>query len=154
MRPGRRTALGALAALTLAALGCAPGVDLAPVVPAMPIGGAPADRVTVRNATTAPLTVVVNGAPAGLITPRTDGRVSLLVRAGPPYVIAVKTPSGTTVLDFEITVDDHRQVVNDQVSMAVGSATECGWVEVAYGTDEFSEPDPAAPVPTAGGLCP
>ena len=150
----RLAILAALAAFASAAVGCAPGVDLAPVVPAVPVAGAPADRVVVRNATTAPLTVVVNGAPAGRVTPGTDGRVALLGRAGPPFKIAVTTPSGTTVLDFEITAADHQRVVQGQGSMAVGSSTDCGWVEIAFGTDEFSQPDPAAPVPTAGGICP
>ena len=142
--------VAALVAGIVAAVGCTPtGLDLAPLDQAPK-----ADRIAVRNATTANLTVVVNGAPVRLVSAETDQVVSLLGRAGPPYHIELLTPSGTSVMSFDITLADHREVVGGQVSSSVGGSTDCGWVEIAYGSDVFQPPDPMAAVPTAGGVCP
>ena len=57
-------------------------------------------------------------------------------------------------MSFDISVQDHRDVVGRQASSGAGGATECGWVELACGTDVFQPADPMAALPTPGGFCP
>ena len=135
---------------TIVAAGCAvPFVDVEGALDA-PM----ADRIFVRNATSGPLVVRINGQMAGAVNAGVDGAVSFAGLAGPPYRIEVRTPGGTVAFEYEITIDEFRQTSEGSSSSGGGTATPCGWVEVSYGSARFSDPDPMAALPTPGGFCP
>jgi hypothetical protein len=115
----------------------------------------PAERLRLSNDTTSPVAVYVNGGWVGTYQAGATVDVPIRGHGGPPFAIEVRSPSGMVLSGITLSAEDVRQVADGSMSMATGGAVPCGWIDLAYGDDAGpGGADPAAPKPTAGGVCP
>ena len=146
---GRRCLAVVVFALALTALGCMPVASLAP-----------ADKIQLTNATTTAVAVHVNGGWAGTYPAGAVTDVPIVGHGGPPFVIEVRSPSGAVLTSMTFSVEDARSVAAGSSAMSGGSAVDCGWIEIGYGSIAGSPGGPAEPPapdgavkPPAAGVC-
>ena len=117
----------------------------------------PADHVTIENATTTIVTVLVNGGLVGPIEAGSVVDIPLGNRGGPPFRIEARSRGGNVLFEWTISAEEYQQVRDGSVSMSTGTAPGCGWIEARYGKADPADPNVAeAPVGRAapGGVCP
>ncbi len=101
-----------------------------------------ADRVTIQNDTTTPVTVHVNAGWVATIEAGAMADIPIRGHGGPPFRIEARSRGGQVLFEMSISADDYAAVRDGHGSMTSGIAPGCGWIEARYG-----QPDPAAPVP-------
>jgi hypothetical protein len=130
------------AVLVLGSVACAAPIP----TPAPPTLQSLAGPITIRNGTTIPVTVAVNGAviasePAGGIAKIATGAVS-----APPWTIEARSPSGRVLASLLVGVDD---LISDQQSIGDVEYLECGELVMWVGgpTPDAPRPSAASPQP-------
>jgi hypothetical protein len=135
----RRRRVGALLALVVA--GC------------LPVAAAE-DRVQLRNETTTPVAVHVNGGWVGTYPAGAVVDVPIVGHGGPPFAVEVRSPSGALLTSVTLTAEDRRTVADGSTSMSSGGDVGCGWIEISYGGSMPPEPNVGGARPPAAGVCP
>jgi hypothetical protein len=134
--PGVRLAAAGAAALLVAACSV------------LPISG---ERVGLGNRTNIPVAVHVNGAWVGTYAPGALTDVAIGGHGGPPYVVEVRSPTGSLLAGITISAADAEAAAAGEMSMGSSAGLPCGAIHLSYGgAPEMPQSDPAA----VSGPCP
>jgi hypothetical protein len=111
--------------------------------------GTAVPRVHVDNGTDIPITIYVNGVQADSLDPGASSDALIAGRAGPPYAIEARTPSGTAIARFAVSSAAYRGVASGAAGTASTMAFPCGRIGFTLGTPPSPLP-PDDPAPSAG----
>ena len=89
-----------------------------------------------ENQTNTPLAIHVDGLWAGTYAAGTSAELPLARHGAPPYLITVKSPSGASLIDFEVTAQDIRAVADGTGAVSGSRALQCGVVILTVGPVE------------------
>lgn len=98
-------------------------------------GVVPASGPTVHfeNQTNTPLAIHVDSLWVGTYAAGASAELPLMRHGAPPYLITVKSPSGASLVDFPVTVQDIKAVADGSGAASGSAALQCGVVILTIG---------------------
>lgn len=113
---------------------------------------APADRIGLENRTSTPVSVEVNGSWVGTYAAGDVVIVPITGHGGPPYSLAIRSPSGALLVEQTISAQSRQDVIAGTTRESLGYGVPCGWIQISYGvevtpTSGLPPQDPTGPCP-------
>lgn len=96
-------------------------------------GGLDGPTVHFVNRTAVPAVVSVNGGWVGTYPVGAAVEVPIGGHGGPPYRLAVHTPSGALLTEFDITAQDVTSVTSGNGNIGGSATSDCGTIEFSFG---------------------
>jgi len=98
-------------------------------------GGLSAGGPTVHfeNRTNTPLAIHVNSLWVGTYAAGASAELPLSRHGAPPFLITVKSPSGASLVDFQVTAQDIKAVADGSGAVSGSTGLPCGVVRLTVG---------------------